>query len=90
MKPTYGRVSRYGLTAFASSFDQIGVFSRDISDMQKLFFTISGHDKKDSTSSKNKLKSFKYDEKEVRNIKIGLPYIKYSIPAYVEFEDIIL
>ena len=74
LKPTYGRVSRYGLTAFASSFDQIGVFSRKINDMQKLFFTISGHDKKDSTSSKNKLQPFDYNEKKVKSMKIGLPY----------------
>lgn len=49
-KPTYGRVSRYGLIAFASSFDQIGPFARDVADAALLMDTICGHDALDSTS----------------------------------------
>ncbi len=51
LKPTYGRVSRYGLTAFASSFDSIGPFSSNVEDAALVLEVMSGHDVKDSTSS---------------------------------------
>lgn len=51
IKPTYGRVSRWGAIAFASSLDQIGVFSRNVADNATVLAAISGHDEKDSTSA---------------------------------------
>lgn len=58
MKPTYGRVSRYGLTAFASSLDQVGPLSRNVADCALLMDVISGYDQMDSTSVKREIPSY--------------------------------
>ena len=58
MKPTYGRVSRYGLVAFASSLDQIGPFARNVKDSALLLSAICGHDRKDSTSAPMEAEDF--------------------------------
>ena len=76
MKPTYGRVSRYGLIAFASSLDQIGPFTRDALDMAHALDAICGHDPKDSTSSAAPAESFSDFVKkgmDMNGVKIGIP-----------------
>src|SRR6185436_2396197 len=51
LKPTYGRVSRYGVVAYASSLDQVGPLARDVADAAVMLEAIAGHDPRDSTSS---------------------------------------
>jgi aspartyl-tRNA(Asn)/glutamyl-tRNA(Gln) amidotransferase subunit A len=74
MKPTYGRVSRYGLVAFASSLDQIGPLTQDVTDAALLMNVISGHDSRDSTSVPvpvpDYTKSLKTD---LKGMKLGIP-----------------
>lgn len=75
MKPTYGRVSRYGLIAFASSLDQIGPFSRCVEDSATLLEVISGVDPKDSTSLNIPVEKYSATlRNDIKGIKIG--YIK--------------
>ena len=74
LKPTYGRVSRYGLVAYASSLDQIGPITRNVSDAAIVLNAISGHDEMDSTSATNAVPDFtKSLETDIKGLKIGLP-----------------
>jgi len=74
MKPTYGRVSRYGLVAFASSLDQIGPFTRDVRDTAVVLNAICGHDSCDSTSAPVDVPDFTAQlESGVRGMRIGVP-----------------
>ncbi|MBQ9365639.1 MAG: Asp-tRNA(Asn)/Glu-tRNA(Gln) amidotransferase subunit GatA [Schwartzia sp.] len=74
MKPTYGRVSRYGLVAYASSLDQIGPITRDVTDCANILNIISGHDDMDSTSSAADVPDYtKSLVADVKGLKIGMP-----------------
>ncbi|HQR42819.1 MAG TPA: amidase family protein, partial [Gemmatales bacterium] len=74
MKPTYGRVSRYGLVAFASSLDQIGPFSRDLRDQALLLEVIAGHDSRDSTSVDEKVPGYVAElDQPISGLTIGVP-----------------
>ena len=74
LKPTYGRVSRYGLVAFASSLDQIGPLTKDITDCALLMNVISGYDPKDSTSVQQSVPDFRQALTEgLQGMKIGIP-----------------
>ena len=74
MKPTYGRVSRYGLVAFASSFDQIGPFARTTEDLARLLQVISGHDSKDATSAKKPVADYLNHLDGPITKRIGIPW----------------
>ena len=87
LKPTYGRVSRYGLVAYASSLDQIGPITHDVTDCAIVLNAIAGHDEMDSTSASAEVPDFtKSLIADVKNLKIGLPkeYFVKGIDSEVE------
>jgi aspartyl-tRNA(Asn)/glutamyl-tRNA(Gln) amidotransferase subunit A len=87
LKPTYGRVSRFGLVAFASSFDQIGPMTKTAEDAAILMNVIGGHDPMDSTSADIPLPDFTAAlSKDVKGLKIGIPkeYFGKGLDANVE------
>ncbi len=74
MKPTYGAVSRYGLIAFASSLDQIGPFTKNVTDCALVMNSITGHDANDSTSADIKYPDYtKALVNDIKGMKIGIP-----------------
>ena len=77
MKPTYGRVSRYGLGAYASSLDQIGPMTQNVEDAAILYDIISGSDEKDSTNARR-------DDKVVPNLDASRKLTIATLPKYVE------
>ena len=79
LKPTYGRVSRFGLVAFASSFDQIGPLTKTVADAAYLSEIICGNDPMDSTSANIPVPKFmKSLEKNIKGLKVGLPKEYFS------------
>ena len=79
LKPTYGRVSRYGLIAYASSFDQIGPITKTVQDAALVLEVISGKDKHDNTCSSEKVESYSSQINEIKKYKIA--YIKECVEA---------
>lgn len=75
IKPTYGRCSRYGTVAFASSLDQSGAFARNVEDAALLLRSMSGYDPKDSTSADKPIEHYSegLDDFDIKGLKIGLP-----------------
>jgi aspartyl-tRNA(Asn)/glutamyl-tRNA(Gln) amidotransferase subunit A len=83
VKPTYGRVSRFGLVAFASSLDQVGVFGTTVDDAARGLRVIAGHDKMDSTSAEIPVPDYHgVSEAGVKGMVIGLP--KEYFPASLD------
>lgn len=72
LKPTYGRISRYGLVAHASSFDTIGILSKDLKNITSAFSIMSGHDPKDATSSMESVLSLEKYNKDQLPKSVGI------------------
>lgn len=87
MKPTYGRVSRYGLVAFASSLDQVGPLTKDVRDCALMMQVICGHDKRDSTSINIPVPDFSAAlEEGLQGVRVGIPgeYFGEGLDSEVE------
>jgi aspartyl-tRNA(Asn)/glutamyl-tRNA(Gln) amidotransferase subunit A len=75
LKPTYGRVSRYGLVALSSSFDQIGPFAQNVADAARVLEVIAGHDPNDSTSAQLPVPPYLGAlDRKVAGLKVGVPF----------------
>jgi aspartyl-tRNA(Asn)/glutamyl-tRNA(Gln) amidotransferase subunit A len=87
LKPTYGRVSRFGLVAFASSLDQIGPFATNVRDAARVLSVISGHDPRDATSRHDPAKDFTAGwGASVRGLRLGVPDEYFSAGLDPEVE----
>ncbi|MEP5719292.1 MAG: Asp-tRNA(Asn)/Glu-tRNA(Gln) amidotransferase subunit GatA [Alphaproteobacteria bacterium] len=87
MKPTYGRCSRWGIVAFASSLDQAGPFARTVEDAAILLGAMAGHDPKDSTSAPHDVPDFRAAvQGGVKGLKVGIPreYTMDGMPAEIQ------
>ena len=88
LKPSYGRVSRYGLVAFASSLDQIGVFANNSQDAAYALMHIAGYDKRDSTSADSIVSDYlKQMPESVKGLRLGLPKEYFTTGLDKEIND---
>lgn len=88
LKPSYGRVSRYGIVAFASSMDQVGPLAKDVRDSALLLEVIAGHDPADSTSMNSTVPA--YSEMlagDIKQVRIGIPKEYFASGVAVEVGD---
>jgi aspartyl-tRNA(Asn)/glutamyl-tRNA(Gln) amidotransferase subunit A len=91
LMPTYGRVSRYGLIAFASSLDRIGPFAENIADAATIMSVIAGHDENDSTSAAVSVPDYSAEiEKTVQGLRIGVPEEYFAEGIDSEVKDKVL
>lgn len=90
IKPTYGRISRFGLLAFASSLDQIGPLTRDVTDAALMLNALGGHDPKDSTSARQKHEDYtKGLVSGMKGLTIGIPSEYFGAGLSPEVEKVI-
>ena len=87
LKPTYGRVSRFGLTAFASSFDTIGPFAKNVDDIALIMSVISGKDENDSTSVESELIDYPINKNQQKKFTIGIPKEYFGEGLDVEIKE---
>lgn len=86
IKPSYGRVSRYGLIAYGSSLDTVGGLARSAADLLPVFLAIAGHDPLDATSMPDALPDFSLEDNPMQGLRIGVPkeYLIEGIQTEVE------
>ena len=88
LKPTYGRVSRYGIIAYGSSLDQVGPMARNVEDCARLLGVIAGHDRLDSTSSPEAVPDYTKGLKQgIKGVRIGVPEEYMADGLEVEVSD---
>ena len=73
LKPTYGRVSRYGVIAYGSSLDQVGPLTRTVEDAALMLSVIAGHDKRDSTSAPRPVDDYALSRTDLKGVRLGVP-----------------
>ncbi|MDH4316938.1 MAG: Asp-tRNA(Asn)/Glu-tRNA(Gln) amidotransferase subunit GatA [Desulfobulbaceae bacterium] len=90
LKPTYGRVSRYGMIAYASSFDQIGPLTRDVADCALMLRAIAGFDPKDSTSLNQPVPDYSSSLKDgLSGIRIGVPEEYFGLGLHEDVNKVV-